>query len=80
MKTVYAVRSVPVRDQAGATIGWARVDVIADGTSPHDLVYLQDGRAYEQAAAIEAIARDRRLLWRTRAEAVRDGIAGLRAA
>jgi hypothetical protein len=80
MKTVYAVRAVPVRDADGAVIGWVRADLLADGTSPNDVVILRDGAAYGQAEAIERIACDPGLLYASEEEAVRDGIARLRAA
>lgn len=78
MKNVYVVRAVPVRDQGGAIAGWVRVDVLADGTLASDVVFLRDGSACVQAAAIKRIAEDPAVLYRTRDEAVQDGIDRLR--
>jgi hypothetical protein len=80
MNTVYAVRALPVRDMEGAVIGWVRADVVADGTKPTDLVFLRDGSACGQAEAADRLAVDPSLLYPTRGEAVRDGLARLRAA
>lgn len=80
MKTVYVVRTVPVRDAGGAVVGWVRVDLLADGTRPTDQVFLRDGTACGQAEAMERLTRDLGLLYPTREEAVRDGLARLRAA
>jgi hypothetical protein len=80
MNTVYAVRALPVRDMKGAVIGWVRADVLADGTKPMDLVFLRDGSACGQAEAAERLALDPGLLYRTRDEAVQDGLARLRSA
>lgn len=80
MSNVYVVRAVPVRDQAGAVAGWVRVDVLSDGTSPSDLVFLRDGSACGQADAMKRVAEDPTLLYQTEDEAVRDGIDRLRKA
>lgn len=80
MKTVYAVRTIPVRDSEGAIAGWVRTDMFADGTKPTDLVVLRDGSAWSQAEAAQRIAMDPTLLYRTRDEAVKDGLARLRKA
>jgi hypothetical protein len=80
MKTVYAVRTIPVRDSEGAIQGWVRADLFADGTKPTDLIVLRDGSAWGQAEAAQRIAMDPTLLYRTRADAVRDGLARLREA
>lgn len=79
MKTVFAVRTLPVRDASGAVLGWVQADIVADGTKATDMVVLRDGSALGQSEAVERIARDLGLLYRTREEAVRDGLAGLRA-
>ena len=78
MKTLYAVRAIPVRDTNGAVIGWVRGDLLADGTKPTDLVFLRDGSACGQVEAAERVAFDAGLLYGTREEAVADGIARLR--
>lgn len=80
MKTVYAVQTLPVRDAKGVIIGWVRADLFADGTQPTDVVILRDGSPCGQAEAAERLAADPGLLYRTRDEAVRDGLARLRAA
>lgn len=80
MKTVFAVRTLPVTDVNGAVLGWVRADMFADGTKPTDMVVLRDGSAAGQREAAERIARDLTLLYPTRDEAVRDGLAQLRAA
>jgi hypothetical protein len=79
MNTVFAVRTLPVRDAHGAILGWVRADMLADGTRPTDMVVLRDGSALGQAEAAERIALDLGLLYPTREEAVRDGLARLRA-
>lgn len=78
MRTVYVVSTVPVRDANGIVVGWVRVDVLADGSRPTDVVYLRDGSAYGQDDAARRVTADLSLLWPTRDEAVRDGIARLR--
>lgn len=80
MNTVFVVRAVPVRRTDGAILGWVRVDVMADGTKPTDMVYLRDGTAHGQEEAMGRIQRDPELLYATEAEAVREGIARLRSA
>lgn len=80
MSTVYVVRTLPVRDAMGAVIGWVRADPFADGTKPTDLVLLRDGSACSQADAAARLAIDPSLLYPTRHDAVREGIAHLRAA
>jgi hypothetical protein len=80
MKTVYVVRTIPVRDASGAVLGWVRADLLADGTKPTDMVILRDGSRIGQAEAAELVANDLGLLYVTRKEAVRDGLARLRAA
>lgn len=80
MNTVYAVRTIPVRNVKGAVIGWVRADVLADGTKPTDLVFLHDGSSCGQADAAERLALDPSLLYPTRDEAVREGLARLRSA
>jgi hypothetical protein len=80
VNTVYAVQSLPVLDMKGAVIGWVRADLLADGTKPSDIVILRDGSACGQADAAERVARDPSLLYPTRDEAVREGLANLRAA
>jgi hypothetical protein len=77
MKTVFAVRTIPVRDANGAVLGWVRADMVADGTRPTDMVVLRDGSALAQSEAGERIGRDLGLLYPTREEAVRDGLARL---
>jgi hypothetical protein len=78
MKTVYVVQTIPVRDAGGAVIGWVRADPLVDGTRPTDTVILRDGAACGQAEAARRIARDPGLLYSSRDEAVRDGLARLR--
>ena len=80
MNTIYAVRALPVRDLKGAVIGWVRADLLAGGANPTDLVFLSDGSACGQADAAERLAFDPSLLYRSPHEAVRDGLARLRAA
>ena len=80
MKNIYVVRAVPVRDQGGAIAGWVRVDVLADGALASDVVFLRDGSACGQADAVKRVAEDPALLYRTRDEAVQDGIDRLREA
>jgi hypothetical protein len=80
MNNIYVVRTVPVRDERGAVAGWVRVDLVADGSLSSDLVFLRDGSACTQADAVERIAENPALLYRTEDEAVRDGIDRLRAA
>lgn len=80
MKNVYVVRAVPIRDEGGAIGGWVRVDVLADGTLASDVVFLCDGSACGQADAIKRIAANPALLYRTRDEAIQDGIDRLREA
>ncbi len=80
MKNVYVVRAVPVREEGGAIAGWVRADVMADGVRPSDVVFLRDGSACGQADAAKRIAENPALLYRTRAEAVREGIDRLRRA
>lgn len=81
MDSVYVVWAIPVRSAADGSIGgWVRVDVLSDGGSPDDEIYLRDGSACGQAEAITRISADPGLLYPTKAEAVRDGIARLRAA
>jgi hypothetical protein len=80
MNTAYAVRALPVRDVTGAIVGWVRGSPLANGTKPTDLVFLRDGSACGQAEAAERLALDPSLLYPTRDEAVRDGLARLRAA
>lgn len=80
METVYVVPTVPVRDQRGRILGWVRTDILADGTSPSDMIFLRDGSACGQAEAAERIAADPALLYRTRAAAVQDGLQRLRTA
>lgn len=75
MKTVYTVRSIPVRNAKGATVGWVRADMFPDGTDPADMVLLRDGSAFGQAEAAKRIAVDPALLYPTRAEAMHDGLA-----
>ena len=80
MKNVFAVRTIPVRDADGAILGWVRADMFADGTKSTGKVVLRDGSAVGQSEAAERIARDLTLLYPTREEAVRNGLAQLRAA
>jgi hypothetical protein len=80
MNTIYAVRALPARDAKRAVIGWVRADVLADGTNPTDLVYLRDGSACGQTEAAQRLVLDPGLFYATRDEAVRDGLARLRAA
>jgi hypothetical protein len=80
MKKLYAVRTLPVRDTGGVIRGWIRADIFADGTRPDALVFLRDGTACGQAEAMRRVAADLRLLYPTQDEAVREGIARLRAA
>ncbi len=80
MNTVYAVRTLPVRDVKGAIIGWVRADLFADGTKPTDMVLLRDGSACGQSEAAKRLALDPSLLYPTRDEAALDGLARLRAA
>lgn len=80
MKTVYAVRAIPVRDARGSVLGWVRADPFADGTNPTDMVILRDGSACGQAEAADRLSLDPGLLYPTRAEAVREGLARLREA
>jgi hypothetical protein len=77
MNTVHVVRAIPVRGDDGSVQGWVRADLLADGNSPTDRVFLRDGRACGQAEALERLASDSELLFSTREEAVRDGIARL---
>lgn len=80
MKTVFAVSTIPVRDSAGAIVGWVRADLLADGTEPTDAVFFRDGTACGQAEALERLERDPSLLYPTREEAVHDGLRRLRQA
>ena len=80
MNNVYVVRAVPVRTERGAIAGWVRADVLADGTLASDVVFLRDGSACGQAEALKRVAESPALLYRTRAEAVREGINRLREA
>jgi hypothetical protein len=80
MNTVYAVRTLPVRDVKGAIIGWVRTDLFADGRKPTDPVLLRDGSSCGQEEAAKRLALDPSLLYPTRDEAVRDGLARLRTA
>jgi hypothetical protein len=80
MNTAHVVRAIPVRGDDGSVQGWVRADLLADGSSPTDQVFLRDGTACGQAEALERLASDSRLLFSTRGEAVRDGIARLRKA
>lgn len=80
MRMIYAVSTLPVRDTSGAIRGWVRSDLFADGTKPTDIVILRDGSAWGQKDAIEEINRDPSLLYATRDEAVRDGLARLKRA
>jgi hypothetical protein len=80
LKTVYAVRTIPIRDATGIVLGWVRVDLFADGSRPTDTVYRRDGTAQGQHDAARRVTADLSLLWPTRDEAVRDGIARLREA
>ena len=54
--------------------------MFADGTKSTDMVVLRDGSAVSQSEAAGRIVRDLTLLYPTREEAVRDGLAQLRAA
>jgi hypothetical protein len=80
VKSIYLVRAIPVRDVAGEIAGWVRADVLADGSRPTDSVFLRDGSMCGQSEGIRRVSDDRTLLYRTQAEAVRDGIARLRQA
>ena len=80
MKTIYAVSTLPVLDTTGAIRGWVRSDPFADGSKPTDVVILRDGSAWGQADALAVVNRDPSLLYATREEAARDGIARLRRA
>lgn len=80
MKTIYAVRTLPVRDAKGAIVGWVRADMLADGTKPTDMVIFRDGSSCGQAEAAARLAANPGLLYPTREEAVWDGIARLRKA
>jgi hypothetical protein len=80
MSTLYVVQSIPVRDQGGAVVGWARVDTTAKGPDPRNTIYLRDGSASPEAEALQRIGVDPTLLYPTREEAVLDGIARLREA
>jgi hypothetical protein len=75
-----AVSTLPVRDTSGPIRGWVRSDPFADGSKPTDMVILRDGSAWGQEDAMEVITRDPTLLYPTRDEAVRDGLARLRQA
>jgi hypothetical protein len=78
MKTIYAVSTLPVRDTSGAIRGWVRSDPSADGGKSTDVVILRDGSAWAQADALAVVNRDPSLLYTTREEAARDGVARLR--
>jgi hypothetical protein len=80
MKTVYAVGAIPVRDVEGLILGWVRADPLADGTEPTHTVIFRDGLACGQADGSARLSADPRLLYSTRAEAVRGGLARLRKA
>lgn len=80
MNTVHVVRTIPVLDADGSVRGWVRAGLLADGSSPTDQVFLRDGTACGQAEALERLASDSGLLYSTRDEAVRDGLARLRKA
>ena len=80
MRTVYVVRAIAVRNDVGAVVGWVRADPLADGTRPTDAVFLRDGSACGQAEASKRIGRDPGLLYPSEADAVREGLAQLRAA
>jgi hypothetical protein len=77
VNTVNAVRAIPVRADDGSVQGWVRADLLADGSSPTDRVFLRDGTACGQAEALGRLASDAGLLFRTRDEAVRDGLVRL---
>jgi hypothetical protein len=72
------VSRLPVRDTSGTIRGWVRCDPLADGSKATDMVILRGGSAWGQDDAIEAVNRDPSLLYTTREEAVRDGLARLR--
>ena len=78
MSIIYAVSTVPVRDGRGDVVGWIRVDPLADGSHPTDMVILRDGSACGQEEAMKRVAEDVTLLYATREDAVRDGIQRLR--
>jgi hypothetical protein len=78
MSTIYAVSTLPVRDSSGAIRGWVRSDPIADGSQPTDMVILRDGSAWGQGDAMEMVTLDPSLLYPTRDDAVRAGLAHLR--
>lgn len=80
MKNVYVVRAVPVRDELRAIVGWVRVDPLADGAVPSDVVFLRDGSACAQAEAMKRVANNPGLLYQTRDAAVQDEIDRLREA
>lgn len=80
MRNLYVVRALPVRDERGDVAGWVRVDPLSDGTLASDLVFLRDGSAWGQADAMECVTKNPALLYRTRDEAVRDGLNRLRGA
>ena len=78
MSTIYAVSTLPIRDVSGAIRGWVRCDPLADGTKATDKIILRDGSALGQVDALLAVNRDPSLLYATREEAVRDGLARLK--
>lgn len=80
MSTVYAVRTLPVRNALGFVCGWVRADAFSDGTKATDMIVLRDGSACGQAEAMERVTLDPTLLYPTREEAVNDGLARLRKA
>jgi hypothetical protein len=80
MSTIYTVSTLPVRDSSGAIRGWVRCDPLADGSKPTDMVILRDGSAWGQEEALSVVNRDPSLLYATREEAARDGLARLRQA
>jgi hypothetical protein len=80
VNSVYVVRAIPVRDIEGGIAGWVRADVIADGSRSSDIVILRDGTAVGQVEGLKRVSADRTLLYASEAEAVRDGIEGLREA
>lgn len=80
MKNIEVVRAGPVRDEGRAVAGRVRIDVLAEEILASDVVFLCDGSAWGQADATKRFAEEPTPLYRTRDDAVRDGIDRLREA
>ena len=80
-KTVYAVRSLPLRNSDGKILGWARVGLATDvpdelrALESYEVIYLRDGNYLTQG---DLATLDPALLFATAEEAEKDGLARLR--